>query len=82
MTLLLDQAADEIADANVTSLSKEVIREAISKLLWNWYYTNSALVLHTILVPIKFWKITHTLKYDLKVSDAKPLFLLIAGPEK
>lgn len=81
MTQLLDTAADEIANADATTFDKETIRKVISELLWNWYYTNSELVIHTIRIPIKWWKFSHTVVYAIKVSDTKKLFELIAGPE-
>lgn len=81
--MFLDTASNEIANANITELSKDVIKEALGALGWNWYHANTDLVLTVVNVPIKLWRLpSFSIKHTVKVSDVKFLFTLLFGVER
>lgn len=81
MTHFIDQATKEIAAANVTILSKDLIRSTLNKLGWSYFYANEHTILTTVRVPIKFWKFQRTFEYEITVHTARPLFVALFGEE-
>ncbi len=70
---------DEVGNANIKTLSSDVVKNAINQLGWNWYKEHENDVLQVLDVPVKLWKLKFSVKHTIRVSDVKFLFSLLFG---
>lgn len=71
MGYLLDTPLTDDKLSPISKAAKEIVRQQLAKLAWNWFYANQDVTIHKISMFRGLYK------HSIKVKDLRYLFVLL-----